>query len=120
MTQGIERMKEQYDSYISSKQREYEVIMQIISTTIKRMVNSSVISDDVNISGRLKSFKSAYENVVNNKKLDDCFGLRIIAGTEEDLEKIKEALGAILVIEKIKIISLIPLQNIMHFIKWLR
>lgn len=102
MQQEKQKIKGHYDFYISSKQKGYEVTMKIINATIQRMVDSSVISDDVSICGRLKSFKSAYENLSRKKRLDDCFGIRIVAGTESELEEIRKALEAILVIKRNK------------------
>lgn len=102
MQQEKEKIKEQYESNIRSKQKGYEVTVKIISTAIQRMMDSAVISGDANVCGRLKSFKSAYENISKGKKLDDCFGIRIIAGTEKELEEIRNTLNAVMSVEKSK------------------
>ncbi len=102
MQQDKEEFRTQYDSYLSSKQKGYEVTMKIIGITISRMIDASIISNDVNVRGRLKSFRSVYENSLKGKKIDDCFGIRVIARTEEDLNKIREALQKLLDIKSIK------------------
>ena len=70
------------------KQKGYEVTAKIIGKTIKRMQDMSIISDNIKISGRIKSLKSTSENIEKGKKLDDFFGIRIVAETDEELEKI--------------------------------
>ena len=57
----------------------------MIGYIVEKMKNANIISNEVSISGRIKSFKSAYENT-GKKAVDDCFGIRII-GPMDDLRK---------------------------------
>lgn len=72
---------ELYKEYIQSQLKGYLLTGKIIGETIERLgVN------DAKISGRIKSYISASRND-GIKKVDDCFGFRIVA-KDEDLEKI--------------------------------
>ena len=93
-------MKEAYDSYINSQKKGYEITAKIIGHVIKRLEQAGYISADVQVTGRIKSFRSTYENT-NKKKVDDCFGIRIV-GTNEDLIAIKNQLEKILVVTQTK------------------
>ena len=96
----IESMREVYEKHINNQKRGYEITAKIIGHVIRRMQEACYISGDVQVTGRIKSFKSAYENT-EKKKLDDCFGIRIVA-SEEDLIKIKQQLERILVVTQTK------------------
>ncbi len=97
-----EEIKDNYNLMIEQKRRGFEVTLKIVSSAIQRMKEEAIISDDVAISARLKSFKSAYENSIKGKKVDDCFGIRIVARNEQELEKIEETIQEILNIVKSK------------------
>lgn len=97
------KIKSAYDLRIKEKQRGYEVTLKIIGTTIKRMIDMAIISDNIKISGRIKSLRSTYENILKVKRLDDFFGIRIVAETEEELNQIRKALEGILEIKRSKI-----------------
>ena len=59
----------------------------MIGYIVEKMKRANIVSGNVSVSGRIKSFKSAYENT-GKKAVDDCFGIRII-GPMEDLKKIQ-------------------------------
>lgn len=93
-------MKTHYDSYINRQKKGYETTAKIIGYVIEKMQESRLISGNVQITGRIKSYQSAYENS-KRKCVDDCFGVRIIA-PESDLKRIRKELEQILVIKKTK------------------
>lgn len=95
-----EEMRASYNSYIENQRIGYEITAAMIGYIVQRMQEASIINGEVSISGRIKSFKSAYENT-GRKAVDDCFGLRIVAD-RVDLEKIKEELRKILVVDSTK------------------
>lgn len=96
----IESMREVYEKHINNQKRGYEITAKIVGHVIRRMQEACYISGDVQVTGRIKSFKSAYENT-EKKKLDDCFGVRIVA-SDEDLTKIRQQLEKILVVTQTK------------------
>ena len=75
-----------YNKYIAHQKAGYEVTASLVGYMIEQLINRNEINSDVSISGRLKSFKSASENDPK-KGLIDCFGIRIVAKTQQDLEK---------------------------------
>ena len=86
---------ELYKEYIQSQLKGYLLTGKIIGETIERLgIN------DAKISGRIKSYISASRND-GIKKVDDCFGFRIVA-KDEDLEKIMEEVRKYLKITKVK------------------
>ena len=66
----------------------------MIGYIVEKMKRANIVSGNVSVSGRIKSFKSAYENT-GKKAVDDCFGIRII-GPMEDLKKIQAEIEKIL------------------------
>ena len=97
---SIEEMRASYYERIENQRRGYEITAAMIGYIVQKMQEASIISGNVSISGRIKSFKSAYENT-GKKAVDDCFGLRIIADYE-DLVKIEQELRKILVVDATK------------------
>lgn len=97
---SIEEMRTSYYEHIEKQRRGYEITAAMIGYVVQKMQDASIISENVSISGRIKSFKSAYENT-GKKAVDDCFGLRII-GDYEDLVKIEKELREILVVDSTK------------------
>lgn len=93
--------KETYESYIEQKRKGYEIIAQMIGYIEKRMREEGKILEKVKITGRLKSFKSASENA-RKKTIDDCFGIRIVAESEVDLDRIQAEIEKILDVKKTK------------------
>lgn len=92
--------KENYDDYINYHKQGYETIAKIIGYTVEKMQANGMISEDVKITGRIKSYKSVFENS-KKKVVDDCFGVRIIA-SKEDIKRIRAELEQILEIQKTK------------------
>ena len=80
-------MRKSYNSFIERQRVGYEMTATMIGYIVEKMKNANIISNEVSISGRIKSFKSAYENT-GKKAVDDCFGIRII-GPMDDLRKIQ-------------------------------
>ena len=97
---SIDEMRASYYDYIEKQRRGYEITAAMIGYIVQRMQEDSIISGEVTISGRIKSFKSAYENT-GKKAVDDCFGLRII-GDRSDLIRIEKELRKILVVDATK------------------
>lgn len=97
---SIEEMRASYYEYIEQRRRGYEITAAMIGYIVQKMQDASRISNKVLISGRIKSFKSAYDNI-GKKAVDDCFGLRII-GDYDDLVKIEKELREILVVDATK------------------
>lgn len=97
---SIEKKKEDYDAYVESQRKGYEVTAAMIGYIIQRMKETSRVKGNVSISGRIKSFKSVSENA-GKKAIDDCFGIRIV-GNADDLKAIEEELGRILVLDSKK------------------
>lgn len=87
-----------YNKYIAHQKAGYEVTASLVGYMIEQLINRNEINSDVSISGRLKSFKSASENDPK-KGLIDCFGIRIVAKTQQDLEKIQEAIAQMFEVE---------------------
>lgn len=84
---SIDEMRKSYNSFIERQRVGYEMTATMIGYIVEKMKNANIISNEVSISGRIKSFKSAYENT-GKKAVDDCFGIRII-GPMDDLRKIQ-------------------------------
>lgn len=92
--------KECYESFVTHQKNGYEITARLIGYVIEKMKTFGLISEHVKITGRIKSYKSV---IANDKKktIDDCFGIRII-GTEQEIEKIKEELAKVLLIDCVK------------------
>ncbi len=97
----INVIREDYNEYIMQQLHEYEISLGMIGSAIERMKAKKLISENVQITGRIKSFKSAYLNYERDKKIDDCFGLRIVA-KQEELVKIREELAKLLTVKSTK------------------
>lgn len=93
--------REEYTSYIEQKRPYYEMLARMIGYIVKRMQEEGRILGKVKITGRLKSFKSASENE-SKKAIDDCFGIRIIAESEVDLDRIEAEIAKLLDVKKTK------------------
>lgn len=89
-----------YDEHIIHQKPGFEATARLIGYVIEKMQQERLISQNVEVTGRIKSYASAYENS-HKKILDDCFGIRII-GKDEDLKKIEEELEKFLVVDKTK------------------
>ena len=97
---SVEDGKRYYKSFINHQIEGYEITAKMVGYIIERMRQENKISSEVQITGRIKSYYSAYENS-NKKSVDDCFGIRIV-GKKEDLSKIEKQLESFLVIDKTK------------------
>lgn len=75
----------------------YEVTARMIGYVVKKMQQAGIVSSNVKITGRVKSYKSVIGNE-QKKAIDDCFGIRIVA-SENELEKIKNELEKVLIID---------------------
>ena len=84
---SIDEMRKSYNSFIERQRVGYEMTAAMIGYIVEKMQRANIVSGNVSVSGRIKSFKSAYENT-GKKAVDDCFGIRII-GPMEDLKKIQ-------------------------------
>ena len=84
---SIDEMRKSYNSFIERQRVGYEMTAAMIGYIVEKMKRANIVSGNVSVSGRIKSFKSAYENT-GKKAVDDCFGIRII-GPMEDLKKIQ-------------------------------
>ena len=84
---SIDEMRKSYNSFIERQRVGYEMTAAMIGYIVEKMKRANIVSGYVSVSGRIKSFKSAYENT-GKKAVDDCFGIRII-GPMEDLKKIQ-------------------------------
>lgn len=91
---SIDEMRKSYNSFIERQRVGYEMTAAMIGYIVEKMKRANIVSGNVSVSGRIKSFKSAYENT-GKKAVDDCFGIRII-GPMEDLKKYKQKLKKIL------------------------
>lgn len=89
-----------YKSFIDHQKKGYEITAKMIGYIIERMKQNKIITGNVQITGRIKSYHSAYANS-SKKSVDDCFGIRII-GKSEDLEKIEKQLEKILIVDRTK------------------
>lgn len=97
---SVENGEMYYKSFITHQKSGYEITAKMIGYIVDKMVQEKMITGDVQITGRIKSYHSVYENS-HKKSVDDCFGIRIV-GKREDLVKIKEQLEKILVIDRTK------------------
>lgn len=97
---SIESKRDEYDKYVESQRKGYEITAAMIGYIVQKMKEASKIKGEISISGRIKSFKSASENT-GKKAVDDCFGIRIV-GTVDDLRAIEEELDKILVLDSKK------------------
>lgn len=97
---SIDELRASYNSKIEDKRIGYEKTVAMIGYIVQKMQEAGIVNGEVTINGRIKSFKSAYENA-GKKAVDDCFGLRIIA-PKGDLERIMEELKRILVVDSTK------------------
>ncbi len=95
--QDKEKKEQCYKKYIEDQREGYEIIAKMVGYVIEKMAESGLIDEDVHISGRLKSFKSAYENDLK-KVPDDCFGIRIVAKDEKDVKSIISEISKILIV----------------------
>lgn len=91
-----------YRQYIEQQTEGYEIIAKIIGYTVERMAQEGLIDSDVQISGRLKSFKSTFEND-RRKGIVDCFGVRIVAKDEKDKVTIMQEIEKVLTVHKTRI-----------------
>ena len=96
----IEEKREVYNSFIEGQFAGFEKTATMIGYIVERMQEANIISGNVSISGRIKSFKSVYENT-GKKAVDDCFGLRII-GPVEDLRKIEHEIKKFFIVDATK------------------
>lgn len=92
--------KSSYDDFINQQRQGYETIAKIVGYTVEKMQANGMVSADVKITGRIKSYKSVFENS-KKKVVDDCFGIRIIA-SKEDIKRIRKELEQILEIQQTK------------------
>ena len=63
---SIDEMRKSYNSFIERQRVGYEMTATMIGYIVEKMKNANIISNEVSISGRIKSFKSAYENTGEN------------------------------------------------------
>lgn len=89
-----------YKSFIDHQKKGYEITAKMIGYIIEKMKQNKIITGNVQITGRIKSYHSAYENS-GKKSVDDCFGIRII-GNREDLGKIEQQLEKVLIVDRTK------------------
>ena len=99
--QELNALRRGYEQKIAQKKSGFELMAKMIGYTIQEMGKAGLLENEVEVWGRLKSFKSAYENY-HKKAIDDCFGIRIIAKNDKDLEKIQQQLDKIFIVEKTK------------------
>ena len=98
--ESLDEMRENYYNHIEQKRKGYEATAEMIGYIIKKMQDSGIISGEIIISGRIKSFKSVCENI-GKKAVDDYFGIRII-GNKKDLEQMEKRISKILVVDFVK------------------
>lgn len=99
--QEVTELRRKYENEIEEKKGGFELIARIIGYTIYKMKMEGLLEQDVEVWGRLKSFKSAYENY-QKKAIDDCFGIRIIAQNDGDLEKVRKQIEKLFVVDQTK------------------
>lgn len=99
--QEVTELRRKYENEIEEKKGGFELIARIIGYTIYKMKMEGLLEQDVEVWGRLKSFKSAYENY-QKKAIDDCFGIRIIAQNDSDLEKVRKQIEKLFVVDQTK------------------
>lgn len=97
---SVEDGETYYKSFINHQKSGYEITAKMIGYIVERMIQEKIITADIQITGRIKSYHSVYENS-NKKSVDDCFGIRIV-GKREDLLEIEKQLEKILVIDRTK------------------
>ena len=100
--QENKELEKYYRQYIEEQTEGYEIIAKIIGYTVERMAQEGLIDSDVKISGRLKSFKSTFEND-RRKGIVDCFGVRIVAKDEKDKVTIMQEIEKVLTVHKTRI-----------------
>lgn len=94
---SIDEMRISYNEFIERQRKGYEITAAMIGYIVQKMQEASIVKGEVSISGRIKSFKSAYENT-GKKAVDDCFGIRIV-GNINDLIAIERELSRMLVLD---------------------
>lgn len=99
--QEVTELRRKYENEIEEKKGGFELIARIIGYTIYKMKMEGLLEQDVEVWGRLKSFKSAYENY-QKKAIDDCFGIRIIAQNDSDLEKVRKQIEKLFIVDQTK------------------
>lgn len=99
MTESQQKQR-MYEKHIIHQKQGFEITAKFIGYIIQRMQEEGIISTNVEVTGRIKSYQSANANS-EKKILDDCFGIRII-GSASDLAKIRAQLERILVTDKVK------------------
>lgn len=82
-----------YSDYIANQKRGFIEIIRIVDRLITELQDNGELTGYVKINARIKSTESALKNDdIEDKALNDAFGMEIIAGTESALKKIMDKL----------------------------
>ena len=90
-----------YSEYTTNQKRGFVEIIKLVDKCITKLQEEGELTEYVKINARIKSAESALKNDdIDNKTLDDVFGIQILAGNKEALRKILEALQQVLSVTK--------------------
>lgn len=90
-----------YTSFIENTSETFSMKRRKLMSLVEDGVNKGIINQEVRMTSRIKSNKSAYDNKMMRKKLDDIFATTILTKTQEELDYIRSQIESN---EQIKII----------------
>lgn len=81
-----------YTNFIENTSEAFSIKRRALMTLVENGINQGIINQQVRMMSRVKSNKSAYENKIKHKKLDDIFATTILTTTEQELDYIRSQL----------------------------
>lgn len=83
-----------YTNFIENASEKFSIKRRLLMSLVENGVNEGKINQEVRMTSRIKSNKSAYDNKMMSKKLDDIFATTIMTKTQEELEYIYNKIEA--------------------------
>ncbi|MCI8700558.1 MAG: hypothetical protein HFJ47_04380 [Clostridia bacterium] len=81
-----------YTNFIENTSKAFSMKRRALMKIVENGINQGTINQQVRMMSRIKSNKSAYENKIKHKNLDDIFATTILTTTQEELEYIRTQL----------------------------
>lgn len=95
-----------YANFIENTSETFSIKRRVLMSLVENGVNQGIINQEVRMMSRVKSNKSAYENKIKHKKLDDIFATTILTATQGELDYIRDQInnnGHIQIVRKKKL-----------------
>lgn len=75
-----------YSNFIENTAETFSIKRKLLMSIIENGIKNGKINETVRMTSRIKSDKSAYDNKMMNKNLDDIFACTILTKTQEELD----------------------------------